>query len=139
PGPPLRKAFPVLFKWATDVEMVDVVRAPALRGVVRHAATQGAIEPAQRPAVAKAMLEIVKRHTATPSQSLEAHEWIMRRAIDVLAALGEPGDNGAVYKELVAVVEDDEAPRPARADAAAALSKIRFTPPQGFDAESLAK
>jgi hypothetical protein len=139
PGPPAKKAMPILLKWSADRTTPDIVRAPAIRGLERHAAAQGGIDPAQRPAVTKAMLDIVKQHTAAADQSLEGHEWIMRRAIDVLAALGEPGENGTVYGELVKVVEDEAAPRPARGTAAAALAKVRFTPPKDYDAEGLVK
>ncbi len=139
PGPPLKKTFPVLLKWSADPKMPDVVRIPAFRGLERHALTQGGIEAAQRPAVVQAMLVIVKQHTATPEQSLEGHEWILRRATDVLAALGEPGDKGLVFNELVKLTEEESAPRAARATAAAALTKIRYVPPKDYDAESLAK
>jgi hypothetical protein len=139
PGPPLKKGLPYLVKWSADPKMVDVVRVPAFRGVLRHAATPNAIDAAQRSALVKSMLAIVKQHTASAEQSLEGHEWTLRRAVDVLAVLGEPGDKGAVYTELVALVEDEAAPRSARGTAAAALAKIRFTPPKDFDAESVAK
>lgn len=139
PNVPAKKALPMLLKWSSDRATPDIVRVPALRGLERHAAAQGGIDPSQRPAVTKAMLDIVKQHTAAPEQSLDGHEWMLRRAIDVLGAIGEAGDNGVVYAELVNVIEDESAPRAARATAADALSKIRFTPPKDYDVEGLVK
>ncbi|MCC7084201.1 MAG: hypothetical protein IT427_04250 [Pirellulales bacterium] len=135
-GPPLKRALQILLKWSTDPQMVDAVRVPAFHGLERHAVA--GIDANQRPQVVKAMLDIVKQHTAADHQSLEGHEWIMRRAIDVLGAIGEPGEQGAVYNELVKVVEDEAAPRSARATAAEMLVKIRFVPPKDYDAEGLA-
>jgi hypothetical protein len=136
-GPPLKKAFPSLFRRATSDKSIDVVRIPALQGLLRHAVA--GIDPAQRPAVIKAMLAIATQHTATPQQSLEGHDWILRRSIDVLGAIGEPGDKGAVFNELVKLVEDETAPRSARALAAETLPKVHVTPPKDYDAEGLAK
>jgi hypothetical protein len=139
PGPPLKKAYPILFTWATDPKMPDVVRISAFRDLARHAITPNAMVAEERPKLVAAMLVIAKQHTATPEQSLDGHEWIMRRSIDILAALGEPGDKNVVFDELLKIVDDEAAPRPARADAAAALAKIRFTPPKEFDVEGYAK
>jgi hypothetical protein len=139
PGPPVRKAYPILFKWATDQKMPDVVRVPAMHGLLRHAMTANAIAADERPKLLTAMLVIAKQHTATPEQSLDGHEWIMRRSIDIIAALGTPGDKNVVIDELLKIVDDEAAPRPARADAAAALARINFTPAKDFDVEGYAK
>lgn len=138
-GPPLKKALPPLMKWASDPQLPDIVRIPAMRGLVHHASTPNALAAQDRPKLQAAMLVIAKQHTATPEQSLDGHEWIMRRSIDVLAALGDPGAKNAVIDELLKIVDDEAAPRSARAGAAKASAKILVKPPKDFDAEGYAK
>jgi hypothetical protein len=127
-----KKALPALLKGATAPTTIDAVRVPALAGLVRQAKT--GIDAEAQPQIITPMLALIKMRAPT-GEPTDGPDWIVRRAIDVLATIGSPGVNGAVPTALVATVEDKTASMTVRAAAAAALAKIRFTPPAGFNAK----
>src|SRR5262249_35917873 len=127
-GPPWKKALPSLLKAVSDPKMIDAVRIEALRGLVRHARSGVDAEP--RGQVIRAMVAIIVKHTAPAGRSQDGHDWICRRAIDVLAALGDAGANNAVPQALVAAVNDGAASISVRCAAAEALGKVKFNPPK---------
>ena len=136
-SPPWKNALPALLKAAAANDTIDAVRVAALRGLLRH--SQAGIDPSVRPQVIQGMLALVQQHTPPAGRSKEGHDWICRRAIDVLAAIGDAGNNGAVIKPLLATI-DDQATSPAiRCAAAAALAKIKYAPPKEFDATAITK
>jgi len=136
-GPPWKKALPSLLKAVSDPKMIDAVRIEALRGLVRHARSGVDAEP--RGQVIRAMVAIIGQHTAPAGRSQDGHDWICRRAIDVLAALGDAGANNAVPQALVAAVNDGAASISVRCAAAEALGKVKFNPPKDFDSMAVAK
>ena len=136
-GKPWKNALPALLKGITAPTSIDAVRVPALRGVVRHA--QAGIDASARQPVMTTMLALLKERTPPAGRTADAHDWIGRRAIDVLVAMGEPGENGAVADALAKVIEDNAASVSIRSAAAAALANPKLTPPQNFDAMTLAK
>ena len=136
-GKPLKAAVPVLLKGVTAQTSIDAVRVPALRGLVRHA--QAGIDASVRPQVMTTMLALVKERTPPAGRSADAHDWIGRRAIDVLVAMGEPGENGAVFDAMQKLIDDNSASVSLRAAAAAALANPKLTPPPNLDPAKLAK
>lgn len=136
-GKPWKSALPALLKGVTAESTIDAVRVPALRGLVRHA--QAGIDSQARPQVIAAMLAVLNQGTPPADRTADAHDWIRIRAIDVLFALGEPGENGAVADALEKVIEDSTASVSVRSAGAAALANPKLTPPTNLDATMLAK
>ncbi len=94
-SPPWKNALPALLKAATANDSVDAVRVAALRGLLRHA--QAGIDPSVRPQVIQGMPRAgPAAHSAGRPATKDGHDWISRRAIDVLSAIGDPGNNGTV-------------------------------------------
>jgi hypothetical protein len=131
---PWKNALPTILKGITAPTTIDAVRVPALAGLVRHARAQSPIDPDTQLQIIPLMLTLAKQK-APPGQSSDGTDWIARRAIDVLAAMGNPGQNGAVPTTLMAIVDDKAASMGVRTAAAAAVAKIRFTPPANFNAK----
>jgi hypothetical protein len=136
-GPPYKKALPVLLKAATALNSIANVRLPALRGLLRQA-TDG-IDADSRAAVITAMLAMLNQHTPPAGRSPEEHDWICRRVIDVLSAIGQPGNNGAVPSAMLAVINDGAASLPIRCAAAAALAKVKLNSQPANTASVLVK
>jgi hypothetical protein len=89
--------------------------------------------------VTSAALAALKQHTVPEGRSPIDHDWTCRRAIDVLAAIGEPGNGGAVVNALLDVINDGATPIAIRCAAAEALPAVKFTPQQAGDAAGLVK
>lgn len=85
------------------------------------------------------MLALVQQHTPPAGRTKDGQDWISRRAIDVLAVIGEAGNNGAVVKALLAAIDDQAASTGIRSAAAAALAKIKYTPSKDFDPTPIVK
>jgi hypothetical protein len=136
-GAPWKKAMPALLKAASDPKMIDGVRVEALRGLLRHA--KSGIAPESRAQVTTAMLAIIDKHTPPAGGTQDGHDWICRRAIDVLTALGDAGPNGAVPQSLITIVNDPATSVSIRCAAAEALGMLKVTAPNGVDAAALAK
>jgi hypothetical protein len=131
---PWKKALPTIVKGVTSPTTIDAVRVPALAGLIRHARTGTGIDADTQVQLIPIMLAL-SRQKAPPGESNDATDWTPRRAIEVLAAMGNPGQNGAVPNALMAIVDDKTASMGVRTTAAAAMTKIRFAPPQNFNAK----
>ena len=88
---PLKGTLPALM---ACLESTDLVQIAALDGLLKHAKAGSA--GAQQPQLIAAMLKIVNQKTPPAGRTADGHDWIRRRAIDVLAALGDAGPNLAV-------------------------------------------
>jgi hypothetical protein len=132
PDRPYKPAAPVLLKAVTAPTSVDAVRVEALRGLVRQA--RAGITGDLRGQVLNAMLALQAQRTPPEGRSQDGHDWISRRAIDVLEAMGDPGPNAAVLNGLMKTVEDQSASLAVRTTAAHALASINYAPPQNFNA-----
>ncbi len=131
PATPFPNALPALLKGVTAPTSIDAVRVSALRGLLRHA--QSGIATNAQPGVIAAMLALQAQRTPPADRTQEGHDWICRRAIDVLEAMKNPGQNGAVMNALVKTIDDSTASTAVRATAARALGNIPYTPPQNFN------
>jgi uncharacterized protein (UPF0147 family) len=136
-GPPYKKAFAALLNAAAAANSIPQVRIPSLRGLERQAIA--GIDAENRAQLITAMLAILKQHAVPAGRGAIDHDWTCRRAIDVLAAVGEPGSGGAVVTGLLAVINDNATPLPIRCAAAAALPAVKFNPQQAGDAAQFVK
>jgi hypothetical protein len=126
---PLKAALPALL---ACLDSTDLVQIAALEGLLKHA--KAGSEGAQRPQLIAAMLKIVNQKTPPKGRSNDGHDWMRRRAIDVLAALGDAGPNFAVVAALDAILKDNQSSPDLSCSAAKALGSISFHAPDGMNA-----
>ncbi len=132
PDRPYKKALDALLKGATASTSIDAVRVPALCGLVRQA--HAGIAGAASGEVINAMLALQAQRIPPADRTQDGHDWICRRAIDVLEAIGSPGPNGAVLTALMKTADDPAASIAVRTTAARAIGNIAYSPPQNFNA-----
>jgi hypothetical protein len=136
PPVPSLRALKVMLDELKNPDQIDAVRAAAIVGILRHAEYDGQRPDTQRmPADARKtvrddMLAMLAQADPPPSRSAEGHQWLQRRAVEVLGALGEVGEGGNVLTALLTILDDASAPISYRCDAAIALGRLQF--PQGF-------
>ena len=130
---PLKVAMPALM---ACLDSIDLVRIAALDGLLKDA--KAGSEGAQRPQLIEAMLKIIKEKSPPAGRSADGHDWIRRRAIDVLAALGDPGPNLAVVAALDAILKDNLSSPELSCSAAKAMGSISFHAPDGMNASATA-
>jgi hypothetical protein len=128
---PLKATLPILL---TCLDSIDVVRIAALDGLLKHA--KAGTDGAMRPQLVAAMLKIVAQKTPPAGRTAEGHDWIRRRAIDVLAAMGDAGPNLAVIAALDAILKDNQSSPELSCAAAKALGSISFRAPDGMNASA---
>ena len=105
--------------------------------VLRHAELNQAGVPMDakvKQAVVREVFRIAS--SACPDHRSESgHEWIQRRAMQILGAFGEPGKNNAIAKSLAVVAVDEEASVAKRCAAIDALAQLRIASADGLDVE----
>ena len=79
------KAWPVL---AECLDGIIPVKVAAMTSILRHA--KSGIPPNQLASVLEKLDKIVVDKKVAKGESLEAHDWIRRKAIEVLVAIGQP-------------------------------------------------
>jgi len=126
---PLKATLPVLL---ACLDSTDLVQVAALDGLLKHAKAGNA--GAQQPQLVAAMLKIVNQKTPPAGRTPDGHDWIRRRAMDVLAALGDAGPNLAVVAALDAILKDNQSSPELSCSAAKALGSISFHAPDNMNA-----
>lgn len=126
-----------------DPKQIDAVRVAALVGMLRHATLdrQLADSPlgALRGQMGNVALSLVKTKEAPDGRTQEGHDWMRRRAIEILGESGHPGQNGQISTALLAVLEDDQAPISLRVSAAEAMGQLEYPPTATINAVETAK
>lgn len=122
---PLPDALPLLLAIYRDASRPDALRVGALVGIARHA-EEGIAERQRADEVRTLMLATLQDKTGPADRSPEAHEYLRRRAIDVLGALRQPGTVGEVPAALVGVLDDAQEPLRTRLAAARALGRLDY-------------
>ena len=130
---PLKATLPALI---ACLDSIDVVQVAALDGLLKHAKA-GSVG-AQRPQHIEAMLKIVNEKTPPTGRTADGHDWIRRRAIDVLAALGDAGPNLTVVAALDKILKDNQSSPELSCSAAKALGSISFHAPESMNATATA-
>jgi len=133
---PLPEALSVLLGAFTDANQIDAVRVAALLGLYRHAAIGITDAQFRDTQLIPAMLDLVQAKTA-PERAPEGHAWMRARAIDVLGALGQVGEQNAVPNALLAIVADRDNDLLVRCAAARALGGLEYPANHGLDAWKL--
>jgi hypothetical protein len=124
-----------MLKELKSPEQLDAVRVACLVGILRHAqlTRAGVPMPARaREMVTEEALALVNAECPDFRQKA-GHEWMQRRAMEVLGALGTAGSKGEVVTALDKIVRDDSASIARRCSAIEALSNIKITSETGID------
>jgi hypothetical protein len=135
PAVPWIKVLLVLLERVVDEKQVDAVRVAALIGIRRHA--EANLQAAAQDEIITRLLPILSS-APPPGRSPDAHAWIQRQVIDVLATLGVPGRGGVVTKAIREILVDADQPLPLRCAAAVALAKLQYGGNPGFDVREVA-
>ena len=116
-----------------DPNQIDAVRVAALVGVLRHVSIDRQLPDGSRRLVGAAeqrivdmMLGLVNAKTPPGKRTQGGHDWMRRRAIETLGALGSVGQNSRVASALAAVVGDDQTAVALRCSAAEALGQLDY-------------
>jgi hypothetical protein len=121
---PLAAALPYLLQTFEDANMPSAMRVTALRGLMRHVQLAQNQPQGQPPvdfaAVRAAMLKAAVSTQVAKDCTDEGHEWIRRRAVELLAILKEP----AAVKVMIDVVADEKASFAFRCEAARGLGML---------------
>lgn len=137
PPVPRIESMKVMLDELANPKQIDGVKAAALVGILRHVEIdrQLADTPPGSPRrlvgnaetlIADAMLKLVNEKDAPEGRSREGHDWMRRRAVEVLGYLGTPGQNNTVVTALDGVLTDINAPVSLRCSAAEALGRLKF-------------
>jgi hypothetical protein len=124
PGIPYKQGFAVLMQALGHDKLPDGLRVAALRGVVRHVEA-GGLSAAELASVREAAFGLLTK-AAPAGRSTEAHDFIRRRAADVLGMIGDPGQDNAAFTALSAILADDKASLELRVAAARAVGRMNL-------------
>jgi hypothetical protein len=93
-----------------------------MNAILRHA--KGAIPANLQPSIVDKLDKIVTDKTVGKGETPEAHDYIRRKAIEAIVAIGGPSVNAKVVGDLVAIVNDPESSVKLACAAAKALGTI---------------
>ncbi len=141
---PYAKALPVLIRIVADTKHRDAVRAAAMAGILRHAEA-GINDDAARNTLTTAMLKLLASGVS-PALTAPGQVWIRGQAIETLGWLGSPGENGEVFKALLAnlgeadlsLLVGRELSLTTRCLAAKALGRLNYNVAKGINAADAA-
>ena len=130
PSTPMAEAAKVLHQAVVEPDMADAVKVAAMIGLLRHAQS-GMTDKQLEKQVHADMLKLVKENEVpiTFKGSEESHEWVRRRAMEIVAAIKKPGDEETA-DAFKAILVDEENSLAFRCDAAVALGKVGANDPE---------
>ncbi len=130
PPVPYGKIFGDLYKRFRDPANPSYVRLGALLGMIRHAELR-TLENSPKPlpaaakiAVAKSAAELLATQKPAANEDISGHDWMRRRAADLLGALGQAGPGDVFAKQLADTLLEADASLGLRCACAQALGKI---------------
>jgi len=136
PGVPYRPALDVM----VNSKVTDGPRVAALIGILRHA--EAKLPPEQRATVLKEMQTLLAQATPPAGRSEDGHNWMRRRAADVLIAMGEtvPAATLKSLEPKKPVIEEEDLEAEIGAATATKRTKLKTkTAAGGLDEDELAK
>jgi hypothetical protein len=150
PAVPLIQSLKVMLDELANPQQIDGVRAAALVGILRHVEIDrqlADVPNAQRRLVgnnaenliADAMLKLANEKQAPEGRTQAGHDWMRRRAVEILGYLGSPGQNNSVLTSLDGLLTDNKAPVSLRCSAAEAMGRLRLPANAGIKVSDAAK
>ena len=128
---PVPQALAMLLEVVNDQQLPDALRAAAMVGVQRHAAS-GVGDANARRTLTNAMLKLATAEPPTGPTAM-GRQWIVGQALDTLGLLGSPGEENAVFKAMIDVVADSGFTDRTRTIAADALGRLNYAGVAGVD------
>jgi hypothetical protein len=132
---PWAGAMDTLIKCATLSAFPDHVRAGALIGLERQA--EFGLTPDNRDSITSAARLIIQEKTPPQGRNREVHDWMRRRACEILGFAGQVGGDNNVPILLIDAMNDPQATLAFRCSAAHALGKLRYEGALGIDTKKL--
>lgn len=137
---PLAQTLPIMVNELENANQLDAVKLGAMLGILRFVRLGTAPVPGPtQTKLTSLMLGMLQETDPPAGRSPAAHAWFQRRALDMLAALKEPGANGSTAAEVAAIVGDESKSLPLRAAAAEALGKFSYTGTKTIDGKEAAR
>ena len=136
---PYKKTYGTLFRGMSSTS--DPVQVAALIGVLRHAKLHraGSRMPAKAATTfAGAAVKIAESECPT-TRTKSGHDWMQRRAIEILGELGWAGKDNAIAKMMDKSIHDKDASISKRCAAIEALGKLNIKSTDGLDVGHTAK
>ncbi|MDA1178097.1 MAG: hypothetical protein O2931_04785 [Planctomycetota bacterium] len=134
PAVPSVAARKILLKQFDDPNQVDSVRLAAMIGMLRHAqlhAAKGSMDSSSQNEIRSRMIQLVLTKAPPADRTAAGHDWMRRRAADILGVLGYQGESGAKAAEtLIQVLSDRSESIGLRCVAASALGALRPKSPE---------
>ncbi len=131
---PRAESLPFMLAEYGNKTQIDAVRVAALLGMLRHARldyaaqrlqnAEGRMNPQHARQIAQEMVKLLNQTDPPPARNRQAHLWMQRRAVDVLAALGTVGQLNDASQAIDRIVASSEAEIDLRCTAAAALELL---------------
>jgi hypothetical protein len=120
-------------------DQIDAVRLAALLGINRHVQLAQAQTTQQGESITQAelqeirtlALDLVKTREAPAGRTQDGHDWMRRRGLEIIAWLAAGKLDQEIVDEVIARVSDSDENRGLRAEAALALSIVKFRPEAG--------
>jgi hypothetical protein len=136
---PLPKAFALLMQVLSlkGRPEFDYLKPAALVGLARVAEV-GALPKDQAANVTGIMLQIVAQKDPPPGASSSAHNYLRRRAAQVLALMGSPGADGSVAKALEVMLTDPQASVITKCETARYIGMLKYPPAAAAEVDRLA-
>ena len=135
PPKPYVKALATLYGALKSPAYNDAMKVAALIGIQRHAELDRIgvrLAGRTKAAVINEVYKLVSSE-CPDSRTKAGHEWMQRQGMAILGAFGYAGKSNAYAKHLALVMADEDASVAARCSAIEALSRMRFTAPDGLD------
>jgi hypothetical protein len=115
-------------------QQIDAVRVGALVGIQRHvdvdrqlgAESRRLVNNNAEKRIVDLAVGLLTAKDPPPDRLREGHNWMRRRAADILGLLGSLGDNGKALTALTTVLGDATEPVSLRCSAAEAVGRLSF-------------
>lgn len=124
PPVPASAALPVLVQLYRAETSPDGVRAAALQGILRHVQMGSVTDPAYRDGIARIALALAESDPPA-GRSPEAHAFLQRYALDLLATLADPNTSAKTAETLVSISTRSDKPNLIAAYAAAQIGRFQ--------------
>jgi hypothetical protein len=129
---PFKASLPVLVRC---LDSITVVKVAALNGLERH--IKAGLDSEQRARLVTMLLKIVEDKTVAADETPASHDWIRRRAIEDLEAIGDTGPNQSVIVALAAILQDNQSSLDLSCCAARALGSFRIAQTTNVDVATI--
>jgi hypothetical protein len=138
PPHPLLTALPFMLGEFEKKDQIDPVRVAALLGIQRHVQmeaqntakpAEAKIPPATMAQINTTMLALVRTSEPPAGRTEAGHNWMRRRAVEILGWLAAAKPDPQIVDELTKRVADSDEDRGVRCQAVLALSEVKYTAP----------